>query len=421
MKLISQASRLSGTIEIPGSKSHTIRAVAIATMAEGVSVLHSPLMSDDTYSAMKAAEAFGAKVKHLDDKLFIEGIGHHEIPDKLFIDVGNSGTTLRIFTALAAIYGKTITFDGDHSVRQRLMTPLFNALRKMGAQIESTNDKCPFTLRGPIRGGKTNVDGISSQFLTALLFATPLIEGDSEITVDNLHEKPYVQITLDWLNKQKIHYQNKGLDWFAVKGGQRYQAFESRIAADFSSATFAVCAAAITRSEILIRGLDFNDYQGDKAIFSFLEQMGMKVDHTSEGVIVKCTHLKGAKLDLNDTPDALPALAAAACFAEGETILGNVKQARIKECDRIAGIATELAKMGANIRELPDGLVIVGAPLKGAEVHGYHDHRMVMALALAGMGASGITRIDTPEAISVTYPSFIADFKQLGGNLQLVD
>lgn len=421
MKLISQASHLSGTIEIPGSKSHTIRAVAIATMAEGISVLHSPLMSDDTFSAMKAAEAFGAKVKHVDNSLVIEGIGKKEIPDKLFIDVGNSGTTLRIFTALAATFGKTTSFDGDHSVRQRLMTPLFKALRSMGATIESTNDKCPFTITGPIRGGKANVDGISSQFLTALLFATPLIEGDSEITVDNLHEKPYVQITLDWLNKQKIHYKNQGLDWFSVKGGQRYNAFESRIAADFSSATFAVCAAAITRSEILIRGLDFDDYQGDKAIFNFVAQMGMAVTHTNEGVIVKCIQLKGASLDLNDTPDALPALAVAACFAEGETILGNVKQARLKECDRIAAIATELIKMGANIRELPDGLVIVGGPLTGAEVHGYHDHRMVMALALAGMGASGITRIDTPEAISVTYPSFVDDFKNLGGNLQLQD
>ena len=419
MILTSQASKLSGTIDIPGSKSHTIRAVAIATMAEGRSVLHKPLMSDDTFSAMKAAEAFGAKVVHENNTLIIDGIGKKEIPDDIFIDVGNSGTTLRIFTALAATFNKTIKFDGDNSVRQRLMTPLFSSLGKLGATIKSNKDKCPFSIKGPIRGGVTTVDGISSQFLTALLFATPLIKGETGITVENLHEKPYVSITLDWLNKQHIAYQSRGLDHFIVEGDQQYKAFESRIAADFSSATFAVCAAAITKSELLITGLDFNDYQGDKAVFDYLEKMGMEVKQTPQGVFVNGKDLKGTELDINDTPDALPALAAAACFAKGKTVLGNVKQARLKECDRIAAMASELTKMGANVKELPDGLIIEGGPLKGTKVHGYDDHRMVMALALAGMGASGETLIDTAEATSVTYPSFVDDYKLLGANLSL--
>ncbi len=418
MKLISQASKLAGIIDIPGSKSHTIRAVAIATMAEGRSYLRKPLMSNDTISAIKAAEIFGAKVKTDGDTLIIDGIGNKPIPDNIAIDVGNSGTTLRIFTALAATFDKPIVFDGDKSVRNRLMTNLFDSLKPLGAKIESKNDKCPFTITGPIRGGKTTVDGISSQFLTALLFATPLIEEDTEIVVENLHERSYVSITLDWLNKQKISYKNDGLEHFHVKGGQSFQSFDSRIAADFSSATFAVCAAAITKSEILVAGLDFKDYQGDKAVFSYLEKMGMEITHTSKGVLLKGGKLKGTYLDINDTPDALPALAVAACFAEGKTTLANVKQARIKECDRISASATELKKMGAIIEELPDGLVIEGHPLTGTEVHGYDDHRMVMALALAGMGAKGETTIDTAEAISVTYPSFIEDYQKLGASLK---
>jgi 3-phosphoshikimate 1-carboxyvinyltransferase len=421
LKLISQASKLSGSIDIPGSKSHTIRAVAIATMAEGKSILRKVLMSDDTRSAMKAAEAFGAKVELNGDDLTITGIGGQNIPENISIDVGNSGTTLRIFTALAATFNTTVKFDGDDSVRQRLMTPLFSALENLGAKVSSNQGKCPFEITGPITGGKTNVDGISSQFLTALLFATPLIGGDSEITVDDLHEKPYVSITLDWLNKQNIKYSSQGLDQFKITGNQQYKAFDSRIAADFSSATFAICAAAITRSELFITGLDFNDYQGDKAVFDYLRKMGMQVEHTSKGVRVNCLELKGAELDINDTPDALPALAAAACFADGRTILGNVKQARLKECDRIAAMATELTKMGGKVKELPDGIIIEGAPLTGTKVHGYHDHRMVMALALAGMGAAGITNIDTAEATSVTYPSFVDDYKQLGANLNLTD
>lgn len=419
MELISKASKLGGEIDIPGSKSHTIRALAIATMAKGKSILRKPLFSDDTHSAITAAKAFGAVVEVDNGDIFIEGIGGKKLLDEVFIDVGNSGTTLRIFTALAATFDKKVTFDGDSSVRQRIMTPLFSALRNLGADIESNKEKCPFSITGPIIGGATTVDGISSQFLTALLFSTPLINGDTEIIVDNLHEKPYVSITLDWLNKQQIKFHNKGLDWFKVKGGQSFKPFDSRIAADFSSATFAVCAAAITGAEILITGLDFSDYQGDKLVFDYLEQMGLDIKHTLKGVLVKGGNLTGVELDINDTPDALPALAVAACFAKGKTTLFNVKQARLKECDRIAAIATELKKMGATIEELPDGLIIEGGALTGAKVHGYHDHRMVMALGLAGMGASGETIIDTAEAISVTYPGFIEDYKKLGANFTI--
>lgn len=419
MKLFSQASTLSGEIDIPGSKSHTIRALAIATMAKGKSVLKKPLFSDDTHSAIIAAKAFGASVEVVGGDIIVDGIGEKELPDDIFIDVGNSGTTLRIFTALAATSNKKVRFDGDSSVRQRIMTPLFSALKNLGAEVESNNEKCPFSVKGAIKGGATNVDGISSQFLTALLFSTPLIEGNTEITVDSLHEKPYVSMTLDWLNKQNIRYDSKGLDWFKVEGGQQFTAFDDRIAADFSSATFAVCAAAIAKSEVLITGLDFDDFQGDKAVFDYMQKMGLEIEHTEKGVLVKGGKLKGVELDINDTPDALPALAAAACYAEGKTILRNVKQARLKECDRIAAMATELTKMGAKIEEMPDGLVIEGGALKGAKVHGYHDHRMVMALALAGMGAEGITEIDTAEAISVTYPSFVDDYKKLGAKFNI--
>lgn len=419
MDLISKKSKLTGEISIPGSKSHTIRAVAIATLAKGKTVLNESLDSADTRAALQAAEAFGAIVSTVGSTIEIEGIGGKDIPENVFIDVANSGTTLRIFSAIAALFEKTVKFDGDHSIRQRIMTPLFSALENLGAKIESNEEKCPFTITGPIVGGKTTVDGISSQFLTAVLFAAPLAENDTEIEVENLHERPYVNITLDWLDKQGIVYEKKGLDWFKVKGGQSYKAFNDRIAADFSSATFAVCAAAITQSEILITGLDFKDHQGDKAVFEFLQKMGMSIEHKAEGVLVKGGGLVGVDLDLNDTPDALPALAAAACFAKGKTGLLNVKQARLKECDRIAAMVCELRKMGAEVEELEDGLIVHESKLTGAKVHGYHDHRMVMALALAGMGAEGETQIDTADAIGVTYPNFVEDYKKLGANFSI--
>lgn len=421
LKIYSKSSKLSGTIEIPGSKSHTIRAVAIATMAEGESTLRAALDSADTRSALEAAKILGAKVDERGDDIKIVGIGKNNLPEGITIDVGNSGTTLRIFTALAALYNTPVIFDGDSSIRSRPMTPLFSALRKLGANIEAKDDKCPFTITGPIKGGTTSVNGISSQFVTALLFASAKAEGNTEIIVENLHERSYVEITLNWLNKQEIAYEKKGLEWYNVKGGQSYSSFDERIAADFSSATFALCAAAITKSEVKIQGLDFADHQGDKAVFDYLAKMGMEIKHLEDGVLVKGGELEGIDIDMNDTPDALPAIAVMACYAKGTTRLLNVAQARLKECDRIKAVATELAKMGAKIKELQDGLIIEHSELEGTELHGYDDHRMVMALAIAALGAKGETVIDTAESIKITYPTFVNDMVTLGANMQLTN
>lgn len=414
MKIESQKSALAGDILIPASKSHTIRAVAIATMAEGESVLRNPLESADARAAFRAAAEFGATIIEEDGCWRIKGIGKEISPAADFVDVANSGTTLRIFSALATLSSRYITFDGDKSIRKRPMTPLLSALRNLGGSVKAYQDKCPFAVKGPLQGGKTTVDGISSQFLTALLFTAPLSDGETEIIVENLHEKPYVEITLDWLRHQKIKFEQKELEWFRIPGGQRYTAFDKQIPADFSSATFAVAAAAVTRSELLIRGLDFNDHQGDKAVFDYLKKMGMLIRHEKKGVRVIGDELNGITIDMNATPDALPAMAVVACFAKGTTKLLNVAQARLKECDRIAAVTSELRKMGANIEELADGLVIHQSELTGTEVHGYDDHRMVMALAIAGMAATGKTTVDTAEAVSVTYPTFTEDMKKLG-------
>jgi len=418
LKFVADKSKLSGEILIPASKSHTIRAVAIATMADGCSILHNPLDSADTRAACKAAEEFGARVKKLNNTWIIEGVGGKINKVTSFIDVANSGTSLRIFSALAALASQDITFDGDTSIRERPMTTLISALRNLGAEIKTLNDKCPFTVRGPIIGGKTKVDGISSQFVTALLFAAPLAEHDTEILVENLHEKSYVEITLDWLRNQKIKFEQKDLEWFKIKGKQKYKAFERQIPADFSSATFALCAAAVTQSELLIRGLDFSDHQGDKKVFEYLRQMGMEQHHEKGGVRVRCKELTGIEIDMNDTPDALPAMAVVGCFAKGKTRLYNVEQARLKECDRISAITKELTRMGAKIEEFKDGLTIEQSVLAGGEVHGYHDHRMVMALSLAGFGSEGKTTVDTAESVSVTYPKYFEDMISIGARIK---
>jgi 3-phosphoshikimate 1-carboxyvinyltransferase len=420
LKLEINKSGLKGSIQIPASKSHTIRAVAIAGIAEGTSILKNPLYSSDALSCIEGLKEFGATFEQ-GKNLIVNGTGGLPLSSCKKIDVGNSGTTLRILTGLASLANFPISFDGDSSIRKRPMTPILSALEILGAKVNSTEGKCPFTIQGPIKGGITSVNGISSQFVTGLLFACPLAEGDTEIVVENLHEHPYVEITLDWLKRLHIRFEQKGLDWFRIFGGQKYNAFERDIPADFSSATFAACAAAITGDEILIKGLDFSDFQGDKVIFDHLRNMGASVNHIPEGVIVKGGDLTGIDIDMNSTPDALPALAVVGCFAKGTTRLLNVAQARLKECDRIAASIKELSTMGAKIEELKDGLIIHQSVLKGAEVHGYDDHRMVMALAIAGLVLKGKTIVDTAESIKVTYPSFVEDMKAIGADFKLTE
>ena len=416
-------SQVKGIISVPGSKSHTIRAVAVATMAEGISVIHSPLESEDTRSCLKAAVLFGAKVEETPECWRVTGTGGRFKDPGHTIDMGNSGTSLRIFSGLSALAGFKVTFDGDDSLRTRPMGPLLDALALLGVKTESSDGKCPVSIQGPLPGGKTSVNGKSSQFLTSLLFAAPLAAQDTEISVFNLNERPYVEITLGWLDRLGIKYERSAdMSWFKIYGRQHYPHFEWTIPADFSTAAFPLGAAALAGGEIEIRNLDFSDLQGDKAVFDFFDRMGVEVKRGALSTIVRPgRELNGIDVDLNATPDALPAMSVAACFADGETKLVNVPQARLKETDRIAVMAKELTRLGARVKELPDGLVIRGGELSGAAVDGHGDHRIVMALAVAGLAAHGTTVVSTAEAIDVTFPGFIPLMRGLGADMTTED
>jgi 3-phosphoshikimate 1-carboxyvinyltransferase len=418
MDICVSKSKIAGEIAVPSSKSHTIRAVAIASMAEGKSAIINPLVSGDTLSSLNAAESFGAEIERKNDFWKIKGIGgKFRACSKKTVYLGNSGTSLRIFTGLASLADNVFSFDGDKSLRTREMRPLLSSIEELGAEIKSANGKCPLSVRGPLKGGRTKIEGKSSQFVTSLLLATPLIKADSQIEVFKLNEKPYLEITLDWLKKQNIEIEYADdFSNFKIKGHQAYKAFESLIPADFSTATFPLVAAAITKGEVKIKNLDFNDRQGDKDVFKIMEKMGMEIKRDREWTSVKApSKLNPISVDLNSTPDALPALAVAACFAEGKTELLNVPQARIKETDRIACMTCELRKMGAKVEELEDGMIIHGTGyLDGTVVDGHDDHRIVMALAIAGLSSKGQTTVKGVEAASVTYPNFIRDFQKLG-------
>ena len=410
---------------IPGSKSHTIRAVAIAALAAGESCIEAPLDSGDARSAVRAFTALGAKIDCQPAVWTVQGTGGEPRLPAAVIDVGNSGTTINIAMGAAALVRQgEITLTGDHQIQRRPAGPLLAALNDLGAQATSTrgNGCPPLVIRGRLKGGTTTIACQSSQYLTSLLINCPLADGDTVIKVPVLEEKPYVEMTLDWLARQGIRLERTGLSEFHIPGRQSYRSFTRRIPADFSSATFFLCAGVLGDNDVTVRGLDLADPQGDKAVIDYLKQMGAQIEIQPEGGIrVRPGQLTGCAIDLNATPDALPMLAVIACFAAGKTTLRNVAHARIKETDRIATMRLELTKLGAQVTELPDGLVIEQSALRATAVDGHHDHRIAMALAIAGCALPGTTTVSTAESATITFPTFPDCVRSLGGGIQTTE
>ena len=470
----------SGTIRIPASKSHTIRRLIIATLADGVSDLEHPLDSLDTRSCVSVCRALGAEITEYrgndpsspnpedekGEKLLrwtVKGAGaayrnNSSGGEIKHCDVGNSGTTLFLILAAAALGNEPVEFDGDEQIRRRSAGPLLEALSGLGISVKSAANGCaPITVCGPWKGGRVSLSCQTSQYLSALLLAAPLAPDGvvTEIDLPLLNEKPYIRMTLSYLDAQGIPYEAApDFSWFRIPGGSKWKPLSEPIPSDFSSAAFPAAAAAISGGPVTLLGLDPNDTQGDKAFFSFIEKMGCRVkweqvpiEQVSLGQFIttglraigqksleltfaewqltvsRNGSLKGGKFDLNDTPDLLPAMAALACYAKSDTALTNVAHARLKETDRIIVMAEELGKLGIKTTELPDGLIIhgngenkpeisrpkyaAGGTGKTKKTDGRSDHRIVMALACAALGCTLPVEIAGAESVAVTYPGFL--------------
>ena len=402
--------KLSGKIIIPSSKSQTIRALLISVFSRGVSYIKHPLISDDTESCINAVKAMGADVNILENgDITVDATYAFSDMDELSIDAGNSGTTEYLSLPMLSSLGIQVNIDGDEMLRKRPLKPLLDALESLGAETESTEGFPPASIRGPLDGGECTIECKTSQYLSGLLLGAPLAIGDSHIKCSVLFEKPYVKMTLKWLDDQGIKYRiSDDLEEVWVKGGQSYKPLDTYIEGDFSSASFFFVAAAIHGTEVTVEGLDKNSTQGDKEILSILEKMGCSIKWNGMAVTVKGPEkLKGGVFDLNAIPDTLPALSVAAAFAEGDTILGNVEQARIKETDRIKVMRENLNELGVEADERRDALIIHGnGSVKGGKAKGYGDHRVIMALAILGTRTEEETEIDDVSAASVTFPTF---------------
>jgi 3-phosphoshikimate 1-carboxyvinyltransferase len=423
MQLRIKTSTLSGETIVPPSKSHTLRAILLASLANGESIIRHPLHSPDADAMIRACEFLGAKMKFQKNQWIIAGVAGkpHSPPD--IIDAGNSGIVLRFIAAVAALTSGDVVITGDHSIRtNRPIKPLLEGLTQLHVSAISIkgNDHAPIMIKGPLQAGEAHLNGEDSQPVSALLIAAAFVSGITTLHVSNPGEKPWIDLTLDWFDRLGIKYQRNGYTEYRIAGSSCYGGFEYEVPGDFSSAAFLLVAALITHSELTLHHLDLKDSQGDKAILSILEKMGARlVIHPEKKMICvkKSGPLKGITIDINHCIDALPILSVLACFAQGETRLMGAAIARAKESDRLSAMRQELQKMGACISETNDGLIIQGSPLHQATVESHHDHRVALSLAVAALATPGETIIRNTNCISKSYPDFASNFQKLGASI----
>lgn len=427
--IIKKSALLKGEVLVPASKSQSIRGLLFALLATGTSAIHNVLVSDDTANAIEAITALGASITQSGEAVLVNSAGNPFKPMSSIINTGNSGITTHFVMPLLGLRKNTddpITLDCGEQMRTRPLDTLIHALRQLGLTITCLQEenKLPIKISGKLMGGKTEVSGISSQYISALLIALPCAEHNSEITVKNLQERPYVEMTLRWLDKQNIQYAHQLLndcDTFTIKGQQSYSAFLTTISGDFSSASYLIAAGVLIPGTIELHGLDMSDNQGDKRLIPILQKMGADIHIDHDRLLIRGGKpLQGCTIDVNDIPDLLPTLAVIGTQATGKTSLINAGLTRIKETDRIHSMTKGLRKLGAKIEETADSMTIYQSPLQGTMVEGYDDHRTVMSLALAGLLAKGITTITDSKAINKTFPTFISLMQSLGANIELV-
>ncbi len=418
--LVKPTTKIDGRVNAPASKSYTIRSVISGMLSEGENIIHHPLYSADTNACIHACRELGAIITEEEDHMYITGnSGQINNPGKV-LDLMNSGTSIRLLTAIASLSKSKISLTGDDSIKSRPIEPLLDALSHLGVDTTSTSGYPPHTVKGPFKGGECGIAGdVSSQFISAILMAAPYGLQDTVVEVTtSLKSRPYIDLTLDILSCFGVEVKNKDYRKFHVACGQVYKPTEYVVEGDYSSAAFILSASALMESKLVVSNLFKNSLQADKKIIDILVEMGAEINVLGDLVEV-CGggSLTGITVDLSDAPDLVPIVSVLGCFAEGTTRIVNASHARLKECDRIKAMASELGKMGASIDERDDGLTIRGGDLSGGIVDGWHDHRIIMSLAVAGLSASGTTKITGADFVDVTFPNFKPLMTSIGADI----
>jgi len=417
---IQPISNIDVSIEVPGSKSLTQRALIAAALAKGTSRLLGPLESEDTRYSSQALMQMGIAMDK-EQAWQVHGNGGLIQPSAEPIFLGNNGTATRFLTSVASLGHSSYLIDGDPRMHQRPIGPLMTALRGWGVDITATRgtDCPPLAINGRgIAGGTTILpEGKSSQYLSSLLLVAPYAEKPAVLQVEGeVLSKPYVAMTLSVMDAFGIAVEcTADFSSFSIPQGC-YRAREYRIEGDASNASYFWAAAAVTGGRVTVSNVPVPSLQGDAMLVPLLGRMGCEVTRTGNGITLQgAPRLEGIKVDMGDMPDVVPTLAVVAAFAEGQTVIENIAHLRIKECDRLSAVVTELTKLGVQVEEHPSSMIINGnggKGLKGAVIETYDDHRMAMSLSVAGLRIPGV-RITGEECVAKSFPDFWQRFALL--------
>jgi 3-phosphoshikimate 1-carboxyvinyltransferase len=414
-----------GTVRLPGSKSISNRTLLLAALAEGTTTIHDLLASDDTLVMLGALHSLGIKWEQLDERTHVvHGGGGHLPNHEADLFMGNAGTAIRPLTAALAVIGGDYTLHGVSRMHERPIGDLVDALNAVGTQIEYTGNAGypPLRIRrGHIHAARMSVRGnVSSQFLTALLMAAPLMAKDHAVTIDVVGElisKPYIEITLNLMRRFGVTVEQDGWASFTVQPGQRYQSPGSiHVEGDASSASYFLAAGAIAGGPVRVEGVGRDSIQGDVRFADALELMGATVTRGDNWIEAKSNGvLKAIDADFNHIPDAAMTIAVAALYADGTSTLRNIASWRVKETDRLAAMATELRKVGATVEEGADYLRVTPPEvLQPATIDTYDDHRMAMCFSLASLDGAArrgnAMRINDPKCVAKTFPDYFETF-----------
>lgn len=407
---------LKGEVVIPPSKSLSHRAIIAAGLSEGSCKVENIIQSQDIIATTKCMSQLGASFVEVDGDLEVVGAKRPLTVNESVFKCHESGSTLRFMIPIAMLAGGKISFEGKGKLMTRPLDPFFNIFDKQGITYEY-NGSLPLGVEGSIKPGVFKIPGnISSQFITGLMYTLPLLDGASEIVITTpLESKGYLDLTIDVLKSFGVKIINDDYKRFIIKGRQEFKAVDYRVEGDFSQVAFWIVAGLIN-GDLTCLDMNENSSQGDKEVLDIVKRMMGDIKVTSDKIIVKKSETKETVIDGSQCPDIIPVLTVLAAVTPGVTRVINAKRLRIKECDRLNAITTELNILGANIEELEDGLIITGVKqLKGGKVKGWNDHRIVMSLVVASLVCEEPVYIEGCKAINKSYPHFFEQFKQLGG------
>lgn len=414
---------LNGEISIPPSKSISHRAVIAASLSSGVSEISNIVMSKDIKATCEAMKQLGAEISEVKAenervKLIIKGIETFKAPQAP-IDCNESGSTLRFMIPIAMMSNSEISFIGKGKLVERPLDVYYKIFDEQGIHYETKDNKLPLKINGSLTPSTFDMRGdVSSQFITGLMFVLPLLDSDSKITITGeLESKGYIDLTISVLSKYGIVIENDDYKAFYIKGRQVYKACDYRVEGDFSQAAFWLVAGCLGE-KITSRDLNESSLQADKEVIDIIKSMGGKISCEDNSFIAHKCQTKQTVIDASQIPDIIPVLSVLASVSEGTTIVKNGARLRIKESDRLTATKTELNKLGADIKEEGDTLIIKGvSKLRGANVDSWNDHRIAMAMAVASIRCEGSVIIDGASSVDKSYPNFWQDFKMLGGDI----